>query len=463
MLNKLLPNSLAYRLLAMTVLWTTLALLITGLILSAVFRTNTQRDFERLLQAHTYNLMGAIDVSQEGRLSGAPNLGDPRFVTPLSGWYWSVATADNPSQPLIHSPSIPGDALDIPPTSEYPFDDEFRRLTLVADAQGNSIRQLEAQLFVGEGTTLYQVLVAGNSSDIEAAVDQFNRTLLLFFLLFGFGTILATFFVIRLGLRPLSAATEALHNVREGQADALEGTYPTEIQPLAAEINALIAANRAIVERARTQVGNLAHAVKTPLAVILNEVRPGSDEKSALIADQAELMKSQVQTYLDRARISAQRNTVVARTQVVPVLSKMVRVMERLAPTITFEVDENAADPVFRGEQQDLEEILGNLLENASRFARDKVLVSILDDGEGEFADSSLTIVIEDDGPGLMAAERKEALKRGMRLDESQPGSGLGLSIVRDMTGEYGGTFRLDDSTLGGLKAVIVLPKLSPK
>ncbi|MGI9365317.1 MAG: ATP-binding protein [Rhizobiaceae bacterium] len=463
MLNRLLPNSLAYRLLAMTALWTTLALLVTGLILSTVFRTNTQRDFERLLQAHAYNLMGAIDVSQEGSLSGEPDLGDSRFGTPFSGWYWSVATADNPSKPLIHSLSIPGDALDIPPTNEQPFDNEFRRLTLVTDAQGNSIRQLEAQLFVGEGTTLYQVLVAGNSSDIEEAVHEFNKTLLLFFLLFGIGTIVATFFVIRIGLQPLSAATEALHKVREGQADMLEGTYPTEIQPLAAEINALIATNRSIVERARTKVGNLAHAVKTPLAVILNEVRPGKDEKSALIADQAELMKSQVQTYLDRARITAQRNTIVARTQVRPVLAKMLRVMERLAPNITFVLKDGEADPVFRGEQQDLEEILGNLLENASRFARHKVVISIQDEGEGESATSSMTILIEDDGPGLMATERDDALKRGMRLDESQPGSGLGLSIVRDIAGEYGGSFRLDDSALGGLMAVIVLPKLSPR
>ena len=281
--------------------------------------------------------------------------------------------------------------------------------------------------------------------------------------MFGIGTILATYFVIRFGLQPLSAATDALHEVREGQADSLEGSYPTEIQPLAAEINALITTNRSIVERARTQVGNLAHAVKTPLAVILNEVRPGKDEKSALIADQAELMKSQVQTYLDRARITAQRNNIVSRTPVMPVLTKMLRVMERLAPSISFELARDASDVAFRGEQQDLEEILGNLLENASRFAHSRVLVSVHEGEEGDADATNMSIVIEDDGPGLQASERKEALKRGMRLDESQPGSGLGLAIVRDIAVEYGGSFHLAASKSGGLKAVIVLPKVSPR
>ena len=457
MLSRFLPNSLAYRLLVMTALWTAIALLGTGLILSTVFRNNAQRDFERLLTAHAFNLMGSFEVDETGLVSGAPNMGDPRFETPLSGWYWSVVEAGEPEKLLMYSGSISGDMADLPPPVDKPFDDRFQRVSAVTDANGNRIRQLEAQLLLGEGDTLYQVLVAGNTLDIEEAVARFNRTLLLFFVLFGTGTVAATYFVIRIGLRPLSAATDALHDVREGHRDKLDGVYPVEIQPLAGEINALIDANRSIVDRARTQVGNLAHALKTPLAVIVNEVRSSKGEQANLIGEQAELMKSQVQTYLDRARIAAQRDVIVSRTPVLPVLEKLVRVMQRLAPDINFDIVKCEAHMTFRGEEQDLEEIFGNLLENASRFAKNTVQIEVGD----HQTTAQMRIEIQDDGPGLSAEGRKKALKRGIRLDESQPGSGLGLSIVRDIATEYGGDFNLEKSDSGGLKAVIILPKLS--
>jgi signal transduction histidine kinase len=215
------------------------------------------------------------------------------------------------------------------------------------------------------------------------------------------------------------------------------------------------------VDRARTQVGNLAHAVKTPLAVILNEVRGTDDEPSRLIGEQAELMKSQVQTYLDRARIAAQRSVIVSRTPVVPVLDKLVRVMTRLAPQVTFDVADSDPLLTFRGEEQDLEEILGNLLENASRFAREKVHIDDMPSGD-EYP-AHFKIEVNDDGPGLSKADRKIALQRGKRLDESQPGSGLGLAIVQDIATEYGGSFELEEGESGGLKAVIILPKVSSR
>ncbi|MEP2556225.1 MAG: ATP-binding protein [Rhizobiaceae bacterium] len=449
----------------MTTIWTFLALLGTGLILSTVFRTNAQRDFERLLHAHAFNLMGSFDVDDAGQVTGAPNMGDPRFETPLSGWYWSVIVADKPAKLLLHSGSISGDVTDMPPPVRKPFDDRFQRVSEVTNTMGHRIRQLEAQLLLGEGDTLFQVLVAGNTLDIEEAVSSFNRTLALFFVLFGAGTILATHFVIRIGLRPLAAATDALHDVREGHREKLDGVYPVEIQPLAGEINALIDTNRSIVDRARTQVGNLAHALKTPLAVIVNEVRGSKQDQANLIGEQAELMKSQVQTYLDRARIAAQRDVIVSRTPVLPVLTKLVRVMQRLSPDVQFEVAECDPQIAFRGEEQDLEEIFGNLMENASRFAANSVRVRVAEQPFEQTVAAGtaqqMRIEIEDDGPGLSEDERKKAVKRGIRLDESQPGSGLGLSIVRDIATEYGGDFKLEKGELGGLKAVIILPKLS--
>ena len=456
---RLFPNSLAFRLLAMIAMWTSLALLATGLILSTIFRNNSERDFERLLLAHAYNIMGAIDVDDSGKLAGSPNLGDPRFISPLSGWYWAVLLAEQPDQPIMHSLSIDRDGIVVPDSSVQPFDAEFRRLSTLTDATGNNILQLEAQLFVGESDKLFQVLVAGNKGNVEEDVVRFNRTMGLFFSLFGIGTIFATYFVIRLGLKPLFDATNALHDVREGRAQQLGGSYPREIEPLAGEINALISANRSVVERARTQVGNLAHALKSPLAVISNELRSANDPTSTLVAEQAGLMKSQVQTYLDRARIAAQRNVITANTPVVPVLEKLLRVMKKLSPDISFELQKSDYAVAFRGEEQDLEEVLGNLMENASRFAKARVVIDLNGSAEDKSSPSQFSIAVSDDGPGLSKPDRLRALKRGTRLDESQPGSGLGLSIVSDVVSEYGGRFELNESQMGGLKAIVFFAK----
>jgi signal transduction histidine kinase len=445
----------------MTALWTSIALLVTGLILSTIVRSNEQRNFEQLLQAYMQNLMSVIDIDAEGNVIGSPDFGDSRFVQPYSGWFWTIAKANNSQMPIAHSASFSGDQTELPADDPTPFGTEFRRVSAVIDPLGMELMQIETQLTLDEDDTLYQFRVTGNTNDVNTAVGQFNRTLMLYFLLYGGGTVLATFFLIRIGLRPLSSATNALHDVREGHKDQLDDSYPVEIQPLVGEINALITTNRSIVERARTQVGNLAHALKTPLAVIVNEVRSSKKSQSDLIAEQADLMKSQVQTYLDRARIAAQRDVIVSRTPVVPVLNKLVRVMHRLAQDIDFNMHDCDDTIVFRGEEQDLEEIFGNLLENASRFAKTKVQIAVSQTVEGVGQSPKILIEVEDDGIGLSPEQREKALKRGIRLDESQPGSGLGLAIVRDIATEYGGSFTLEDSQFGGLKAVIILPKLS--
>ena len=445
----------------MTTLWTSVALLVTGLILSTIVRSNEQRSFEQLLQAYMQNLMSVIDIDAQGNVAGSPDFGDSRFVQLSSGWFWTIAKAGSAQQPIAHSASFSGDLTELPGEVLAPFDADFRRVSTVTDPLGMTLMQIESQLTLDEDETLYQFRVTGNTNDVDTAVSQFNRTLLQYFLLYGGGTILATFFLIRIGLRPLSDATNALHDVREGQKDLLDDSYPVEIRPLVGEVNALITTNRSIVERARTQVGNLAHALKTPLAVIVNEVRSSKGDQSGLIAEQADLMKSQVQTYLDRARIAAQRDVIVSRTPVLPVLEKLLRVMKRLAPDIEFKVLECDETLAFRGEEQDLEEIFGNLLENASRFAKNTVQIAVLDKSGEPVSPSQFLIEIVDDGVGLSPEQREKALKRGIRLDESQPGSGLGLAIVRDIATEYGGSFTLGDSRIGGLKAVIVLPKLT--
>ncbi len=445
----------------MVALWASAALLVTGIILSTMVRNNERRSFQQLLHAYMQNLMSVIEIDEQGNVVGSPDFGDPRFVELSSGWFWTIAKSEEANTPIAHSASFSGDLAELPAEVTTPFDADFRRVSIVADPSGELLMQLETQLTLDEDETLYQFRVTGNTRDVDMSVAQFNRTLIQYFLLYCAGTILVMFFLIRLGLRPVLEATNALHDVRQGEKQQLDGTYPVEIQPMVGEINALITTNRSIVERARTQVGNLAHALKTPLAVIVNEVRTPNVDQSELIAEQADLMKSQVQTYLDRARIAAQRDVIVSRTPVFPILSKLLRVMQRLVPDTDFEILECDENIIFRGEEQDLEEIFGNLLENASRFAKTSVLVSVQDQAVEAGGVGQFRIEIEDDGTGLSPDQKDSALKRGTRLDESQPGSGLGLSIVADIATEYGGSFKLEDSESGGLKAVIVLPKLA--
>ncbi|RZK91645.1 MAG: histidine kinase, partial [Methylobacterium sp.] len=219
------------------------------------------------------------------------------------------------------------------------------------------------------------------------------------------------------------------------------------------ETNALIENNRRILERSRTQVGNLAHSLKTPIAVLTNEVAAIGGEKGRLVGEQTERMRQQVQHHLDRAQVAAQSEGVVFRSPVRPALERLVRVMAKLNPELHLDGPHLAGAPVFAGERQDYEEIVGNLLENAAKWATGTIRVSAEAAGDGRFR-----TVIEDDGPGLTEAEMVEAVKRGRRLDEKKPGSGLGLSIVSDTAREYRGALLLQRSTLGGLKAEVVLP-----
>ena len=234
-----------------------------------------------------------------------------------------------------------------------------------------------------------------------------------------------------------------------------------EIAPLARETNALIDANREIVERARTHVGNLAHAIKTPLSVILNEASAHApDPFAAKVLEQADVMRDQVAHHLERARIAARLTIIGTVTEVAPAIEALRRTMEKIhrgrGIAISVEADPKAK---FRGERQDLEEMAGNLVDNACKWAESQVFVEVLAEQPGEpGAGTMLRIIVDDDGRGLSPAERAQVSRRGQRLDESKPGSGLGLSIVIDLAALYGGSLTLGSAPIGGLRAELALP-----
>jgi signal transduction histidine kinase len=253
---------------------------------------------------------------------------------------------------------------------------------------------------------------------------------------------------------------EGVAAIRRGEAERIAGEFPQDVAPLATEVNQLIDANREIVERARTQVGNLAHALKTPLSVLMNEADAMSPILSEKVREQAEIMRRQVTFYLDRARAAARARTFGLATEVKPVVEGLVRTYEKLHDdrALTFDV-ELQPNLRFRGEAQDLTDLIGNLLDNAGKWARERVAIRAARAAGGDQDPAPFLVAqIDDDGPGLDKSARAAAVERGKRLDESRPGSGLGLSIVVDLASIYGGSLELDESPLGGLRAILRLP-----
>ena len=451
-------GTLSLRLFLLTSVWALVSVALIALVLTRAYRDSAEKRFGELLTANLYNLMASVEAGPDGGLTGTPDLRDARFSNYGSGWYWSVQAVNNPANRLA-SASLAGASIPIP--SDTPFDATFQRhYTYVDPASGNRHQDLaavEARLFLGTGDEVYSFRIAGNKAELADEVADFQRRLIALLALFGLGFVVASFVIVRVGLRPISGATRRLADIREGRAEKLEGDFPREIQPLIDETNALIESNRAVIERARTQVGNLAHSLKTPLAVLMNEANGAPADLKRIILEQTGLMRDQVQNYLDRARIAARHATTTSRTEVLPVLERLARVIGKLNPQLAIELPKSAASPlIFAGEQQDFEEIVGNLMENAARFAKETVHLEaerILRDGK-----PVLVMRIIDDGPGMSEAECEIALQRGARLDETTPGSGLGLSIVRDIASEYGGTLALDRSPTGGLRATVSLP-----
>lgn len=450
------PRSLAFRVIAFSTVWAILAFALIFTVISSLYRQTSERGFDSLLSAHLFNLIGSVGVSDSGTLTGGPDLGDLRFSEPESGWYWSVEPVSKGLVGQLRSSSMT-EPIASPSADEVPFNAEFQRHYRVAGIGGEELEVFESEFVLDSQNRIGRFRVMGNRTELEDEISGFEWRLFTYLSLFGFGMIAINAIAILLGLQPLTRVRNALAMVREGTAQRLTGRFPAEIQPLANETNALIENNRRIVERSRTQVGNLAHSLKTPLAVMLNEGRALGGAKGQLIADHAAAMQMQIDHYLQRARVAAQRESVVYRTPVAPLLQRMVRVMDKLSRGATFSLNLPATEVVFAGEREDLEEVVGNLLENAMKWAHSAVKVSVETAAPVAEEPPRFSILIEDDGPGIPEEKAREALQRGKRLDETKPGTGLGLAIVADLVKEYGGTLRLERSEMGGLKAIVEL------
>jgi signal transduction histidine kinase len=308
----------------------------------------------------------------------------------------------------------------------------------------------------------YRLAVAGNAGELNDDITTFSTRTALILMLVGGGLALTTYFQVRIGLSPIERIRESLLAIRAGDSERLEGNFPLELAPLAQEMNALIEANGETMNRARTHVGNLAHALKTPLAVITNEARAADLPFAHRIAEQSALMRDYIDHHLERARMAAQRRVIGVVSDVGPIVERLARAMRKIHEGRGVIVDVDLPDALrFRGEKQDLEEILGNLMDNACKWCQGRVMVTATVDAPGRVDERRfLTIFVDDDGPGLTPEKRLEAVKRGQRLDETVPGTGLGLSIVTELATLYGGRFILADAPIGGLRCELMLPAL---
>jgi len=453
-------NSLAFRLFLWATAWTLVILIITGIVLSTLYRHAVERAFDRRLDVYLRTLVADVASPEEGSDKFPQSIGEPLFELPLSGWYWQVTRLDAPKKPEVHSSRSLWD-------NNLPALPDDRSASLGEARQGyaegpeqQKLRIVERNIDLGDDGR-YLIAVAGDASEIDDETRSFDGVIGVTFAALIIALLLTTALQVRFGLAPLTRISQGLAAIRSGRAERLEGEFPVEIAPLARETNALLETNREIVERARTHVGNLAHALKTPLSVLVNEAAArGSDPLAQKVLEQADIMRDQVARQLERARLAARLTVVGTLVEVPPVVTALARTMEKLhhARDIAIAVDV-PPHASFRGEQQDLEEMVGNLVDNACKWAQSRVAIEVV--AEKAMADGEkprVRLIVDDDGPGLSPAEREQVALRGRRLDETKPGSGLGLSIVVELASLYGGVLTLGTAPIGGLRAELALP-----
>lgn len=458
-------NSLALRLFIAAAAWLLLIVPVTAFALISLYRGAVETSFDVRLNYYLQYLIAASAPDENlGFVLEAPaTLGEPLFALPASGWYWQIQPARQGAEPVQKSASLVSETLAMPNGGDdvdQP-DPDITRI-YVGGPEGQVLRMVTRDIVFLEDPEdrVFTFAVAGDAAEIDEAVWSFTTMLIASFIVLSSGLLLATIFQVRYGLRPLAYLREGLAAIRSGDAERLEGSMPTEIRPLQDELNRLIQSNQDIIERSRTHVGNLAHALKTPLSVITNEARDRSDEFALKVSEQSEIMRQQITHHLDRARMAASAGVVGRATPLEPVVASMCAALEKIYDHRELNMTSECPKHLrFQGEKQDLQEMVGNLLDNACKWAGSKVHVEARKietpaNCSGEF----LEIAVDDDGPGLSEEMRSVVVKRGRRLDEDKPGSGLGLSIVADLSALYKGQFMIENGPLGGIRAKLILP-----
>ena len=461
-----LVGSLRFRLLAATLIGLSLAMVLAGVVLSSLFHEHVVRQFEKGLTQQLDQLTARLSFDGQGRPTlDVQTLADPRWQRPYSGLYWQLDDVTASVVPgVLRSRSLWDTRLALPADVLRDGEIHVHDLPGPVDSRLRVLERTVRPEAVAGDDVRWRLSVAADLQDTHEAVAGFQRVLSVSLAALLVLLLAAAWAQVALGLRPLLALQQSLHTLREGRTSRLTGDFPNEVQPLVNNFNSVLDRNEEVVGRARTQAGNLAHALKTPLTVLDQAARQTDTAGLApLVREQVQLARRHIDWHLARSRMAASTGLPGQRVPVVHTLQGLVRVMQRVHAERGLDITLDVADEdvQFAGEAQDLQEMLGNVLDNACQWAHSSVRIRVSLGGALAHGGAVTTcrVGIEDDGSGMPAEQMPRVLQRGVRLDESVPGSGLGLAIVRDLVDMYGGELQLKTPAQGrGLQVTLILP-----
>jgi len=429
--------------------WVTIALIASHIILSNLFKTAVENNFDDRLRVQAEEILSLVQINADNKFELKRKIANPRLNLPGSGWYWQITPQNGTT---LRSRSLWDNTLPIPEklTWRLGFNKAYRQ-----DLDfGEDVHILSGVFSLPKTRQKIRILVAGPRTEIDRSIDQFNIQLVWGLITLGVGLMAAVFFQIQFGLRPLAQLGKALQDIQNDRKQRLDGQYPEEIKPVVTELNTVLDHSEQRIKRTRKEIGDLAHALKTPIAIIQNEADSISqNQEITLIQTQCQVMQDRIHYQLARARTAGTKHLLGSNVSIKPVLQSIKNTMEMLhvenCPTLLIYTKQ---DVCFRGDRQDLEEVMGNVIDNACKWANQKIIIT------AQIQPENLSITVDDDGLGLTPDQIKAALKRGQRFDNDQPGSGLGLAIAHDIVQLYQGQIILSRSQLGGLSVEITFP-----
>ena len=444
-------NSLAVRLFFSATIWIMFTLISAGLLLSDLNEKSNFKAFDDRLNLLLETLIGASRVDSSDGITVVSTIGDPRFFQPYSGWYWQV---NSESKTLVRSRSMwdqvfTSDKRLIGGRSQ--FINNVGRSGEQNYIEKKKLHIIERNISFPGISNPITFIVSGDTEEYQQNVNKFDKTLSTILFILGAGLMIAVFLQVKFGLLPLNKIKASLFKVRNGDEQKLKDPYPLEVQPLASEINELLDHNSKIIERAKTHVGNLAHVLKTPLAVISNEIK----SQDTTMHNQVVLMKRHIDRYLKKAHLESMGKASKEKINIIILMEKMIKIFNKLYPNIEITLSHKINEALVFGSMDDMEEVIGNVIENACKYGNKKIIVEIQ-----TYKENDIKLIFSDDGRGLSNEEMNKVFARGFRLDEQKPGTGLGLNIVKDIVETYmKGKVSLNKSQkYGGLEVNILLP-----
>jgi signal transduction histidine kinase len=426
-------------------LWIVVALLVTGGLIVYLFKGHIEQRFEHQLNDHMEELVAASEMDDAGILTLTWEPYDPRFNRPHSGWYWQIIQSGEINR---HSRSILSERL-LPSEKDSRADG----MILGSGPGGEPLHILVRTIHIPRANVSHTFIVAGPVSDIFDDIYRFATSIAIVLTVLVLILIGIMVLQVRYGLGPLRRIRKSLSAIRKGHETHLPDDFPVEVQPLVSELNSLMDYNAALLQRARTQVGNLAHSLKNPLGIVINAAKELEGEQGKAMQRHLRTATDNVNRYLRKARIAGTGNILGACT-----------ILETVGQDLKYSLDvlyrekeldirlDGLKGIVVRMDPEDLEEAMGNLMDNACKWAKNRVTVTVKTEPK------EIIILVSDDGPGIPPSRLDHVLKRGARLDETEPGNGLGLGIADEIITLYGGTLSLGKATIGGLQAIIKLP-----